>query len=157
MADIQVTGVSETVGRKSEKTIYLRLATRRCVLSRTLCAIASEVDMKQFISLSVIARLVASVLLIWALTGHPYGYYTLLRWVVCAAGAYSAYVSTLTNRVPWVWFFSITAVFFNPIVPVKLDSATWSNIDVAIGIALLASIFFVRENVSTAGDDDVRE
>ena len=113
--------------------------------------------MKQFISLSVIARLVASVLLIWALTSHPYGYYTLLRWVVCAACAYSAYVSTLTNRVPWIWFFSITAAFFNPIVPVKLDRTTWSNVDVAIGIALLASIFFVRENFSKAEYDDHRE
>jgi len=113
--------------------------------------------MKQFISFSVIARIIASILLFWALSRHPYGYYTLLRWVVCGVAGYTAYISNRSNRLPWTWFFGILALFFNPIIPVKLDRATWANIDVAVGIALLVSIFFVRENLSKPGGDNARQ
>ena len=113
--------------------------------------------MKEFISLSVIARIVASILLFWALSRHPYGYYTLLRWVVCGVAAYTAYVSNLHNKLPWAWFFGILALFFNPIIPVKLDRATWASIDVAVGIVLPVSIFFVRENLSRSGGNNVRQ
>lgn len=107
--------------------------------------------MRHFVSLSVIARIVASILLLWALPRHPYGYYAVLRWVVCSAAAYSAYISSLIGRLPWAWFFGILALFFNPIIPVKLDRAAWANIDIAAAIALLVSIFFVRENLPRKG------
>jgi hypothetical protein len=99
------------------------------------------------LSLSVIARIVGSVLLFWALFEHPYGYFTLLRWVVCATAIYTAYLSTTVNRVPWAWVFGLIALLFNPLIPVRIDRATWAYLDVAVGILFLISLFFVRENL----------
>lgn len=104
--------------------------------------------MKTYLSFSVIARIVASVLLFWALSRHPYGYFTLLRWVVCATAAYSAYLSTTVNRIPWAWVFALIALLFNPLIPARIDRATWAYLDVAVGILFLVSLFFVRENLS---------
>jgi hypothetical protein len=99
------------------------------------------------LSLSVIARIVGSILLFWAFSKHPYGYFTLLRWVVCAAAVYTAYVSTTVNRVPWAWVFGFIALLFNPLILVRIDRATWAYLDVAVGILFLLSLFFVRENL----------
>ncbi len=38
----------------------------------------------------LIARLIASGMLLLALSRHPYSYYILLRWVVCGTSAYGA-------------------------------------------------------------------
>lgn len=109
--------------------------------------------MKPHFSFSVIARVVASALLFWALARHPYGYFTLLRWVVCATAAYSAYVSATVNRVPWAWVLGFIALLFNPLIPARIDRATWAYLDVAVGIFFLLSVFFVREKLSQQESD----
>ena len=115
--------------------------------------------MKEHLSFSVIARIFASVLLFWAaLSHHPSGYYTLLRWVVFGVGAYSAYIAVTFNRTPWAWCFGLIALFFNPLIPVWLNRATWVNIDVVTGIIFILSIFFTlrrtkKSTVSQAGID----
>jgi len=109
--------------------------------------------MKRYLAFSVIVRIFASVLLFWAaLSHHPSGYYTLLRWVVFGVGVYSAYIAVTFNRIPWAWCFGLIALFFNPLIPVWLNRATWVNIDVAVGVVFLISIFFVsrRTKKSTA-------
>jgi len=107
--------------------------------------------MNKYLSFSVIARIVGSILLFRALSRHPYGYYTLLRWVVCATAAYTAYVSAAVNRIPWAWFFGLVALLFNPLIPVRIDRATWAYLDVTVGVVFLVSLFFIREDISTKG------
>jgi len=104
--------------------------------------------MKTYFSVSTIARLVSAALLIWALDRHPYGYYTLLRWVVCGAGAYTAFVALSLNKMAWVWCIGIIALFFNPLIPVHMDKSTWAIIDVITAGVLIVSIFFVREELT---------
>ena len=101
---------------------------------------------KSYLSFSVLARVVASVFLFWAVSRHPYGFYTLLRWIVCASAAYTAYVSTTMKRIPWAWVLGVIALMFNPFIPPRIERATWVYIDVATGIILLLSILFVRES-----------
>lgn len=101
--------------------------------------------MKTYFSVSGIARLVAAALLIWALARHPYGYYKLLRWVVCGAGAYSAFVALASEKMAWVWILGIIAVVFNPLIPVHLDRDTWAIIDVVTAGVFIVSTFLVRE------------
>ncbi len=73
--------------------------------------------MKRTLGLYV-AWMVAAVMLVLAVTGkHPYSFYTLLRWICCAAFAYSAFTAHEKNRVAWVWIFGVLAMVFNPIVP----------------------------------------
>jgi hypothetical protein len=109
--------------------------------------------MRLKLAFSAVAPVIASALLFWALSRHPYGYFTLLRWVVCGVAAYSAYLSTTEKRIPWAWIFGIVALIFNPLIPARIDRATWTYVDVAVGILFLLSLFFVRGNISTEGGD----
>jgi hypothetical protein len=68
--------------------------------------------MKKYFSPSSIALLVAMVLLLWALDRHAYGYYKILRWVVCSAGAYSTFVAMSSEKTSWAWALGIIAVVF---------------------------------------------
>lgn len=91
-----------------------------------------------------IARLGAITVLVWALDTHPYSYYTLLRWVVCAVAAFAAYIAHSELKTGWVWVLGILAILFNPIIPVYLDRQTWAVIDILGATILLASLVFVR-------------
>jgi hypothetical protein len=72
-------------------------------------------------------------------------FYTLLRWVCCAAFAYSAITAFQMRRVAWTLVFGILAVLFNPLAPVYLQRATWQIIDwAAIGVIVVAAIVFWR-------------
>jgi hypothetical protein len=101
--------------------------------------------MKKYFVPSSIARLVAIALLLWALDHHAYGYYQILRWVVCGAAVYSAFVAMGSKKTPWAWALGITAVLFNPIIPIHLRRDSWAFIDVIAAILFAASTFFVRE------------
>ncbi len=89
-----------------------------------------------------IVTIIASGFLFIALfDGLPYGYFTLLRFVVCIVGIYLAYKIYENNKESiWVWAFSGIAVLFNPIIPIYLKRATWTIIDLIVGIFLLLSI-----------------
>ncbi|MEW6738785.1 MAG: DUF6804 family protein [Nitrospirota bacterium] len=101
--------------------------------------------MKKYFTPSTITRLIASLLLLWALDRHAYGYYQILRWVVCGVGAYSTFVAMELEKISWAWALGITAVVFNPIIPIHLNRDTWAIIDIAAAILFVLSTFFARE------------
>ena len=69
----------------------------------------------------------------------------MLRWICCAAFAYSAITAIQMKRVAWAWIFGILAVLFNPLVLVHLQRATWQIVDWgAIGVIVIAVIVFWR-------------
>lgn len=99
-----------------------------------------------------ILTIIASGFLFIALSdGLPYGYFTFLRFVVCAVGAYLAYLIYEENKKSlWVWAFSGIAVLFNPIIPIYLQREQWTTIDLIVGIFFILSIFLVKpRNTST--------
>jgi hypothetical protein len=101
---------------------------------------------KRLITPSTFARVIAAGLLFWAIAPHRYDYFTILRWVTCAAASYSAYVAYAQKATGWTWLMGAVALLFNPLVTVKLSRQTWTPIDIAIGLVLLISIwFFPRE------------
>jgi hypothetical protein len=82
---------------------------------------------------------------------HRNDFYTLLRWVCCAAFVYSAITAFQMKRIAWTWVFGILAVLFNPIAPVYLQHATWRIIDwAAIGVIVIAAIVFWRHKETAA-------
>jgi hypothetical protein len=95
--------------------------------------------------ISIIARIIAAGLLVWSLARHPYDYYTLMRWIVCATAGYLTYVSYDSKKTPWVWVFGGIAILFNPIIPIHLKKTTWAAIDVVAGVIMIVSILFIRE------------
>jgi hypothetical protein len=91
----------------------------------------------------VIAKLVAAGLLFAALAHHPYGYYTLLRWVVCGVSVFAAVRAAEFNRSGWAWTLAIAGLVFNPIFPVYLRRENWAFIDIGVALVLLISIVFI--------------
>jgi hypothetical protein len=91
--------------------------------------------------------LIASALCFIALAdGLPYGYFTLLRFVVCAVSLYVAYkLNDVKEGSWWVWGFGLLAVLFNPIIPIYLTREQWQPIDLVIGIFLLTSVFWLPQ------------
>lgn len=77
----------------------------------------------------LIPAAIAALMLLAALGDWPYGYYQLLRFVVCGAAAYVAWLS-YHSKYPWtVWVFGFVAILFNPLAPVHLSRATWGLLD----------------------------
>ena len=90
-----------------------------------------------------ILTIIASGFLFVALfDGLSYGYFTFLRFVVCAVGFYLAYKIYEDNKESlWVWSFAGIAVLFNPIFIIHLERGTWVIIDLIIGIFFVLSMF----------------
>lgn len=87
-----------------------------------------------------IARFGAAGMLFVALGSLPYSYYTLMRFAVCVIGGYGAFLASERQQQFWMWAFGVTALLFNPFVPVRLDRATWAVLDLAAGVLFLASL-----------------
>lgn len=98
------------------------------------------------LSNKIILTIIASGFLFIALfDGLPYGYFTLLRFVVCAVGAYLAYKTYEGNKESiWVWAFSGIAVLFNPIIPIYLQRGQWVVIDLIVGVFFVLSMFLQK-------------
>jgi len=89
--------------------------------------------------------LIASAMLLGCLIdGLPYGYFQILRWVVCGVCAYRAFLAYTLEKKTWMWGFVCSAVLFNPIAPIHLDRETWAVIDVVLAIALLVSLRMIK-------------
>jgi len=81
--------------------------------------------------------MVTSVSAFLAIADLPYGYYRLLRWVVCAVAIASAMQLHRLNLQGWVWVLGCFAILFNPFVPVPLGKSIWRFFDGAAGVAFL--------------------
>jgi hypothetical protein len=100
--------------------------------------------MKSNIHPIIVVKIIAILMLFWALAHNPYGYYQILRWVIACVTGYSAYMAYEQGKTTWVWIFGIIAVLFNPIAPIYLARETWSVIDLIVAAILFASIFKLK-------------
>ena len=55
----------------------------------------------------------------------PYGYYTVMRWVVCALAIWLALSAHRAGQESWTWSWVVIAGIYNPIVPVHADRNVW--------------------------------
>ena len=86
-------------------------------------------------------KFIAAALFFWALADHPYGYYTLLRWVGTIALGLSA-LAQLEEKESldfWTVLFGLGAIIMNPLIPIHLDRDTWAVIDIVLGGVLVVS------------------
>lgn len=101
----------------------------------------------QFKSISWWLWLIPIALLVIATVRLPYGYYTLMRIVVCEFAGYFAYVAweeKVSASRSWAIVFGLIAVLFNPIVPVYLKRAVWFDLDIGVAIIFAAHLVLVR-------------
>lgn len=93
----------------------------------------------------IFIRLVAVIMLLWALTDNPYGYYILLRWVVCSTFVYCAIGAYRTGNESWAWIFGVIASVYNPIFPLHLGRPIWSLVNVVSVVLIIVSLFRLKE------------
>ena len=86
-------------------------------------------------------KILAAILLLWALVDNPYGYYQFLRWVILIIAVCSAYVSYTQQKITWAWIFGIMAVLFNPVIPLHFSRGNWQFIDVVAAVIFFISLF----------------
>jgi hypothetical protein len=99
-----------------------------------------ELNKKKNIILCIAALFLFAALL----DGWPYGFFTLLRFVVFAATAYVAWMAYEQQKEKWIWIFGFLAVLFNPFFPIYLNRNLWSIIDLATGLLLIVSVFLLK-------------
>lgn len=98
-------------------------------------------------------RVVLILMLGWALNrANPYGYYVLLRWILCPACAFLAVHAHAVGKVGWVWLFGVTAAIYNPVLRVHLNREIWSFVNIAT-IVLFAVSFIGRRSGSSIPKD----
>ncbi len=97
-------------------------------------------------SIKNILTITASAFLFIALIDRlPYGYFTFLRFVVFAVGAYLAYTVYEENKQSlWIWAFGGIAVLFNPFIPIYLQRSQWVIIDLLVGVFFIVSLFALK-------------
>ena len=88
--------------------------------------------------------IITIIALLVALGDLPYGYYQLLRFIVCGVGIYAAYTAHSLKRTSWVWLMGIIALIFNPIISFHLDRDLWQVLDVLAAIIFIVSIFMIK-------------
>ena len=91
-----------------------------------------------------------AIMLLIAVLPLPYGYYTLLRIVVCIAASFIAYSvrSESENVGLWAVVFAVIALIFNPIIPIHLPRETWLIINlICAGTFCAFGIIYQRKNL----------
>ena len=74
----------------------------------------------------------------------PYGYFMLLRVVICASSGYMAYVGFNKGKDVWIWIFVVIAILFNPILPIHLGKDIWAIVDVIVAGIFMVSLFTLK-------------
>lgn len=89
---------------------------------------------------------VAAAMLFLGAAPMPYGYYMLLRLVVCGIFAFAAFIALERKIKALSWVYGFMALVFNPIIKIHFPKEMWAVIDVAAGVLLLATAKAVRTN-----------
>ena len=101
--------------------------------------------------ISIKPHVVASIaLLLLAILPLPYGYYTLLRLVVCITAIFLAWMSYKKQKIRWTWAMGLIALVFNPIMPLHFGKEIWVVID--LSTAIFFTIFLIKVKLKNAHD-----
>ena len=93
---------------------------------------------------NIILGIAALFLFVALFRGWPYGFFTLLRFVVFATTSYVAWMAYEHQKEQWIWIFGFFAVLFNPFFPIYLNRNLWSIIDFVTGLFLIVSVFVLK-------------
>lgn len=80
--------------------------------------------------------------------GNPYGYYVLMRWVICGLFAFLAFQALKQNRKEWFWILGISAAIYNPFIRIHLGREIWSVVNIVTVGIVVTSIFKLKGDES---------
>jgi len=95
-----------------------------------------------------VLRIASVVLLVIAFGDMPYGYYNLLRLIVCGSSAYIGY-NYYKSKKERFWIFYIQAFIYNPIVPLHFGRELWLLVNAA-SIAVFAGTYLADKKDARA-------
>jgi len=95
----------------------------------------------------LIPTAIVALMLFGALGYWPYGYYQLLRFVVCGVSVYVAFMSYQWQKLWAAWLFGFIAFLFNPIIPIHLPREVWQMIDIICAFLFVAVAFVLRKPI----------
>lgn len=90
-------------------------------------------------------KIVIIIMLFGALFNNDYGYYEILKWIICSSFLYLSYNNHKNKNDLWFWFFIFSAIIFNPIIKIRLEKEMWILIDVIIMIITIISVFNLKK------------
>jgi hypothetical protein len=98
----------------------------------------------QFLAL-ITVTLIAEIILIGAMTfRNSYGYYILLRLIVCPLCVFFTIRLYRSNREIFAVFLGFLAVIYNPILSIRFPHGTWKLIDGATFMMIAVAIYLLR-------------
>lgn len=98
--------------------------------ARTPAPTANEAaDRPEHPRFSATPFLLIAALIAVAMLPMPYGYYGVMRWVVCAAFAYLAVQAHADGRDEWMWVWIVAAGVYNPIFKVAASREVWTVVN----------------------------
>ena len=95
----------------------------------------------------------ASIMLFLALAPWPYGYYQLLRFVVCGVSAYMAFRAYTSQKMWAAWLFAFITVLFNPLIPIHLTRELWQPIDTICGMLFITIAIVVDKPITSSNTE----
>jgi hypothetical protein len=93
----------------------------------------------------LIPAIIAAIMLLLALTSWPYGYYQLLRLVVCGVSVYVGFMAYNWQKMWATWLFGSIAVLFNPLIPILLSREIWQPINAACALLFVVVTFILQK------------
>jgi hypothetical protein len=93
----------------------------------------------------LIPTIIAALMLLGALAPWPYGYYQLLRFVVCGVSVYVSFLAYNWHKLWATYLFGFIAVLFNPLIPIHLSRELWQPIDAVCAILFIAIAFILKK------------
>jgi len=96
---------------------------------------------QDLLTLKTLLKIATGTLFLAVLPIWPYGFYTLLRLVVCGVCIYFVVkLKMLPSLQAHKAALIVIAILFNPLIPVYLVRTIWFPIDIGIGIYLISLI-----------------
>jgi len=101
----------------------------------------------------LIPAIIAALMLLGSLAHWPYGYYQLLRFVVCGISVYVAYVAYNWQKLWATYLLGFIALLFNPLVPIHLSIELWQPIDLICAVLFIVIVFVLKTPEQTSPED----
>ncbi len=89
--------------------------------------------------------IIAGIILFIGIFPLPYGYFQLLRWIVCGVAVFIVYKAYTYKNAGVAIIFCIVAVLFNPIRTVYFEKNVWQWIDSICAAVFITSIFVLKK------------
>ena len=93
---------------------------------------------------NLIAIIAAAFLFSALIDGLPYGFFFLLRLIVCSCSVLISWQAYRFKKVKWVGIYIFIALLFNPLIPIHLSREVWGGIDFAVGVFFVFTVFLLK-------------